>query len=169
MMYLTSDTHFNHHNIIEYDQRPFKDVEEMNECLINNWNETVGETDIVYFLGDFGFGRPEEMKKIMQKLNGNICIVIGNHEVSMSKLTEIGFKAIANEITLNYKGIICVMSHEPIYAYKGEPGLLNFHGHTHSKDQFDKNLINVSCSAWDYKPIEINDLILKHKKQKKRG
>ena len=54
--YVISDTHFNHSRILEYCQRPFDNVEEMNEVIINNWNKVINEDDIVYVLGDFCFG-----------------------------------------------------------------------------------------------------------------
>ena len=55
--WLFSDPHFDHANIIRYCERPFKDVEEMNETLLRNYRELVGPDDGVYFLGDMAFGR----------------------------------------------------------------------------------------------------------------
>ena len=52
-VFFTSDTHFNHTNIIQYCQRPFKSTDEMNEAMIDNWNSVVGEDDTVFHLGDF--------------------------------------------------------------------------------------------------------------------
>ena len=44
-IYVTSDTHFNHKNIIEYCNRPYSSVEEMNKAIIDNWNSVVKDED----------------------------------------------------------------------------------------------------------------------------
>lgn len=63
-VFFTSDTHFNHTNIIRFCSRPFKDVEHMNETLIANWNRVVGPDNIVFHLGDFCLGGSAEWTKI---------------------------------------------------------------------------------------------------------
>lgn len=50
------DTHFYHKNIIDYENRPFKSVEDMNKGLIDTWNSRVKKLDRVFVLGDFCFG-----------------------------------------------------------------------------------------------------------------
>ena len=52
-IFVTSDTHWFHNNIIKYSNRPWEDVDLMSEALIRNWNNVVGEKDIVYHLGDW--------------------------------------------------------------------------------------------------------------------
>ena len=59
-VFFTSDTHFNHTNIIRFCSRPFKDVAHMNETIISNWNRVVGSGDIVFHLGDFCLGGSAE-------------------------------------------------------------------------------------------------------------
>ena len=66
--YFIADTHFNHKNILKYCNRPFSNVKEMNEKLIENWNNTVKKDDVVYMLGDFCMGNKEEIKKFTEKL-----------------------------------------------------------------------------------------------------
>lgn len=68
MIYLTSDTHFSHANIIEYSKRPFANVDEMDEALVNNWNKVVTPKDIVYHLGDVIFSKNHS---ILRRLMGN--------------------------------------------------------------------------------------------------
>ena len=64
-IFLVSDTHFNHENILKYCNRPFNTIEEMNVALIGNWNSVVKDDDIVYFLGDFALG--SNVKEVYEK------------------------------------------------------------------------------------------------------
>lgn len=78
--WFTADHHFGHANIIRFCGRPFANVEEMNEALVANWNKVVGPRDTVYHLGDLFLLPSGEAKKICARLNGNICLVRGNHD-----------------------------------------------------------------------------------------
>ena len=80
-VFFTSDTHFNHTNIIGFCNRPFKNVEEMNETMIANWNKVVGVDDFVFHLGDFCLGGSAEWNKILDRLNGKIILIMGNHDI----------------------------------------------------------------------------------------
>lgn len=80
-IWYTSDTHFNHTNIIKYCGRPFSDVNEMNEKIANNWNSLVRPDDVVYHLGDFGLFRGgKQPEDFIHRLNGHIYLVRGNHD-----------------------------------------------------------------------------------------
>lgn len=80
-LFFTSDTHFNHTNILQYCNRPFKTVDQMNETIITNWNNVVEPDDVVFHLGDFCLGGAEEWDKILDRLNGRIYLVLGNHDL----------------------------------------------------------------------------------------
>ena len=82
--FFTSDTHFGHANIIRLCNRPFKDVEEMNEKLIENWNKVVPEDGTVFHLGDFAFGGSALWNSVIPRLNGQIYLIIGNHEIMLN-------------------------------------------------------------------------------------
>ncbi len=81
-LFFTSDHHFGHKNIIKYSERPFQNVDEMDETLINRWNEKIGPNDDVYHLGDVGLCHPGRLREILDRLNGNIYLIKGNHEKS---------------------------------------------------------------------------------------
>ena len=79
-VFFTSDTHFNHFNIIGSCNRPFKDEIEMNEALIENWNKTVNDDSLIFHLGDFAWGGFSKWKQIREQLNGHIILIKGNHD-----------------------------------------------------------------------------------------
>ena len=85
-IFFTSDTHFFHKNIITYCDRPFRtadgqpDVRAMNEGLVKAWNSCVGKDDVVYHLGDFGFGAPAKLLEARKQLNGKVILIRGNHD-----------------------------------------------------------------------------------------
>ena len=81
MIYFISDTHFNHRNCIWHNNRPFKNVEEMDAQLIKNWNRVVKNNDEIYHLGDFAWQvSPTRLKEIMEQLNGHKHLILGNHD-----------------------------------------------------------------------------------------
>ncbi|MDA8314228.1 MAG: hypothetical protein M0010_03500 [Actinomycetota bacterium] len=78
--YFTADQHFGHHNIIEYCDRPFHSVGEMNTVLVANWNAVVGPHDTVHVLGDVAMGRREESMPLIGRLAGHKILYPGNHD-----------------------------------------------------------------------------------------
>lgn len=84
-VWFTSDSHFGHKNIIRFSNRPFDNVDEMNEELIKAWNRVVDYNDDVYHLGDFALTNSDKTHSILERLNGNIHLITGNHEKSVLK------------------------------------------------------------------------------------
>ena len=114
MIYFTSDTHFNHTNIIRYCNRPFNCVDEMNNSLVQNWNKIITNNDVVYHLGDFALGMKEQANDIIKKLKGTIYLIRGNHDNwSLKTYEKFGFYVLKNApIRLDeYK---LILSHVPI-------------------------------------------------------
>ena len=160
-IFVTSDTHFNHKNIIEYEDRPFSSVEEMNDALITNWNEVVDEHDLVYHLGDFGMGKVYDLNAIYARLNGTKVLIRGNHDPSFLQCFAIGFPVVADTIAFRYKHWEVMLHH-----YNDFPGIDNseedvvlIHGHIHGKQKRVKSLIHAGVDAWDYYPVALDDLL----------
>jgi calcineurin-like phosphoesterase family protein len=78
--FFTSDTHFDDTYSIEYFNRPFKGVDEMNAVMVEKWNSVVTPNDIVYHLGDFTLHDIHRFAKWVSQLNGNIKILPGSHD-----------------------------------------------------------------------------------------
>jgi calcineurin-like phosphoesterase family protein len=157
-IFLISDLHLDHANIIKYCNRPFRSVSEMNDFIVNTWNKTVGKNDIVYFLGDMAYGRGSRKTRFwLEKLNGNIVFIKGSHD----KSRHIKFY---DRLVLNCRGHRFLLIHNPRDA-PGDWGDWIIHGHTHNNSPeyplvSKKNrTINVSAELLDYKPIQIEDLL----------
>lgn len=121
MIWLSSDQHFFHNNIIRFCNRPFKNLDEMHETMIKNWNQRVKSKERAYILGDFLFGGLTRLEKIIPRLNGEITLIRGNHDnASTRHYIELGFKDVReNElITLQKQGgekVQVLLSHFPYY------------------------------------------------------
>ena len=75
-IFFTSDLHIGHANVLIFDKRPFKDLYEMHEVLINNYNSTVRD-GICYFLGDVGLGKTETVKNVISRMSGTKVLIFG--------------------------------------------------------------------------------------------
>jgi len=157
-IYLISDTHFGHENIIQFCGRPFKDAALMDEALVTAWNETVSEQDIVYHLGDVYFGEPP---KFLKTLKGKKRLILGNHDNPKCPVLQETFQKIMLWRTFREHKLI--LSHMPLLD-RGLGGGVTYqenksvHGHIHHKEAPTANHVNV-CVEWtDYKPIELESL-----------
>jgi calcineurin-like phosphoesterase family protein len=154
-VFFTSDTHFNHANIIKYCNRPFKDVDEMNEALIKKWNAKVGPNDLVYHLGDFGFGTPEQVLRIKKRLNGQIYLLRGNHEKSALAIAN-EFVWVKDVFELKVESQTYWLSH---YAHrvwnKSHHGVYHLYGHSHGTLPDDPNSLSfdVGVDCHNFEPL----------------
>ena len=139
MEHFTSDLHFHHENILNFCPRPFSSVEEMNEALIQQWNEQVKPKDTVFHLGDFCFGKDkaENIEKIVKRLNGKIEFILGNHDQEshfenlLARFCNVRFVGHFKIISVNKKKI--TLCHYPMMLWKNSHhGSWSLHGHCHS-------------------------------------
>lgn len=151
--FLIADLHFFHDNIVEYENRPFSDGEDMNNQLILNWNNTVKKRERVFVLGDVSFGNRSMTKDIITRLNGHKTLILGNHDrrKSVKYWKDVGFDEVSKYPILFENHFI--LSHEPLNYVPGP--FMNIHGHMHSKSMNNpKKYFSVSCEQIDYKPID---------------
>lgn len=152
-----ADTHFGHANIIKYCDRPFKDIYEMTEVLVNNWNSVVSEDDEVWFLGDFTLSHNKEIiTKLVSRLNGHIYMVMGNHDyLSIAEYMACGFEKVY-DMPIIYNNFY-ILSHEPIFMNENMP-YFNIYGHVHNNSIYadrTKNSWCVSVERINYTPAEL--------------
>lgn len=169
MTWFLSDLHLNHKNIIEYCNRPFSSVEEMNKTLIENWNKIVYSEDTVYCLGDLCLGPADQTRELVSQLHGKIILIRGNHDsdakLNIYKDMGIEVKDIAY---LSYGGLWFVMCHFPMtneeflkMVQEDNSEVVIVHGHVHDKVPFyteATHSFNVSCDVTQFAPVPITTM-----------
>ena len=137
-IFFTSDTHFGHSNIIWMCKRPYSDVEEMNQKLIENWNNVVKPDDLVFHLGDFTFGGQPLWRSIREQLNGNIILIKGNHDDrNLKNGCKVLFDGVYDQVKFYIENRCIYLNHYPFLCYGGsyrseEDAVFQLFGHVHS-------------------------------------
>lgn len=191
MIFFSSDHHFGHNNIIQYCNRQFRSVEEMNDAMVEYWNETVTPNDEVYYLGDFSL-RYEYFKMFCPRLKGKIFFVPGNHDQCWGKSSwteekratrikmyeDCGVAVLPKILTKNFEGTHFVLSHLPYGGaretderdfgkhHPKDEGSYLLHGHVHNAWKKNGRQINVGADVWNFRPVslkQIHELIDKEK------
>jgi len=165
--FVISDTHFNHANILKFQDKNgqffrgklFDTVQEMNETMIENWNKIVTPQDIIYHLGDVYFSGIEEVRKIFNRLNGKKRLIVGNHDDIKQIAKENWFQKI--QMWRIFAEEKLILTHVPIHPSALEfRNLINVHGHIHQNVSPDGPYINVSVERTNYTPIAFEELKL---------
>lgn len=136
MNYYISDTHFRHKNVLTFDDRPFKDVDEMENTIINNWNGVVRPEDTTYIVGDFCLNKNEAVwKEILRKITGSKVLILGNHDItSMSNGLKLEFQDIQHYKEVEDGRYRVILSHYPQLFYRSSwnPWNVMLYGHVHT-------------------------------------
>jgi calcineurin-like phosphoesterase family protein len=161
-IYFTSDTHFWHKNILDFENRPYGSVEEMTIDMIAIWNRQVNKNDTVYHLGDLCLGNLEQTIDVLKQLNGKIILIKGNHDFSKhyKKINELDLLHEYHEVgtTLNYQKQQMWLTHYP-FEIGLRPRKWSIHGHIHSNESRWDNQINVGVDSPHFKQKEFGELI----------
>lgn len=189
MIYYISDTHFGHKGVINFDKRPFSNIEEMEAILIANWNNKVTNQDIVYILGDFCFEKESEWLRLLNQLKGKKVLIKGNHDLkNMSSSLKNKFQDIKDykeiDDRLDNENVKVILSHYPIPFYKKDYSNKVYHlyGHLHNTieemymQKFRKIILstddrdissnkcqfyNCWCGFYNYTPVTLKEIVTK--------
>lgn len=124
MKFFTADTHYFHQELLgdnDFAPRTFKNVAQMHQVMIQNWNKVVKENDTVYHLGDVAMhpayekGFPEVLM-ILRQLKGKIIFIKGNHDT----------RAFFNYLAQNDPGMA---NGEAKFAFEDVGALIKFNHH----------------------------------------
>lgn len=175
-----SDTHFNHANFLNFlnehgeQIRKFSSVEEMNEVMIENWNEVVKDDDKIYHLGDVSMANVTAFHNVMRRLKGKKTLIMGNHDdYKMSAYME-HFRDICSWKNFHDGPLKFIATHAPLHSESFFPhrAFVNVHGHIHEKLVYsnacrtivDKRYINVCVEHHNYTPIHIDEIFKRVRK-----
>lgn len=117
--YFTSDLHIGHDNSLIYDKRPFKDMDHMIEGIVRRFNSVVRPQDLLYILGDVGFGS-ELLRKVIGRLNGTKILILGNHDKKQQAMLNVGFDVVLNSASMIISGELVSMTHCPLRGIRRE-------------------------------------------------
>ena len=156
-VWLWSDLHLGHDNIIRYTERPFANAEEMDSCLYANWQATVGKDDTLVFVGDMAMRKAvgtHTWQRVRSAAGVAKHLVIGNHDLTGSgELRVDGFDDICAVLCIDGDPpLLC--THMPLDEVPA--GCVNVHGHTHAEPPRASRHINVSVEQLDYRPIALS-------------
>jgi len=138
-------------------------MEEHNRVLIDKWNEKIKPNDIVYHLGDFCFSSLDTQIKMRNKLNGDITIIKGNHDPSVTRLQKIFKTVVKEDLIVELEEHRLILSHKPTEKTIKYPlkYYWNIHGHEHIKTglKVRGHRINVNLIFCDYYPVSEEEIM----------
>lgn len=175
-IFFTSDYHIGHNNVIRFDNRPFENLHEMHEVMIEKWNSVVNDDSIIFYLGDYIYkGDVATAKWFSSQIKGRVHFLMGNHDrykniTSLKRFEKIyGDDTTLGGATIQVRDQDCkdgwqsiVMCHYPILSWnKQHHSSWHIHGHCHQnlynnpnmKWFYDNKVIDAGCNGWDYTPI----------------
>lgn len=188
-IWIISDTHFGHENIIKYCNRPFKDAFHMDSVMIRRWRGRVKPEDTVYHLGDVMLMArltDQEIQLFLSQLPGKKILILGNHDKSAERMVQLGFIAAFESAIIQVpqlSGMRVLLNHYPIknlpesFNRDGQPVKYVLHGHIHNSTEKSRALLtadkgelvhipefNINCSTemWNYEPATIQHIIRTH-------
>lgn len=178
MEFYIADTHFFDRKCIQYDGRPFSNIEEMNETMIRNWNSVVGQEDTVYLVGDYSYGNGADIVSTAQRLKGRKILIRGNHDNDVN--LNYAFAEIYDYLEVHTEDATVILCHYPLSSFRDmqKGNTVHLYGHVHnsyeakiSNDVYDRlrrlphrdynfEAYNVGCMQryMDYTPRTLREL-----------
>jgi calcineurin-like phosphoesterase family protein len=150
--FFTADTHFDHARILQHTKRPFSCVGEMNDTIVQNWNNNVSKEDLTYILGDFAFN---DHNKWLSRLNGKKVLIIGNHD-KMSQDILRNFTSVYNVKQINIDNQLIWLSHYRHYTWPQiHYGCWHLYGHSHGRipEKIGFQCCDVGVDVWNFTPV----------------
>lgn len=174
-VWFTADQHFDHVNMIDYMNRPFTSTRDMEDKLVGLWNAVIPPNNseyTVYTLGDFSWGSQSEAIKILERLNGTIHLIPGNHDYWLRNMPSHKLVALSSVVsielpivTLEFSDVrnvqtVVVLSHYPLRTWdRMRHGAYHLYAHSHCWLPGIGRSIDVGIDCQDYMPISLRQVL----------
>lgn len=171
--WFSSDWHLGHKRVIEFANRPFKNLKEMDDAIIDNMIAPLKKGDDFYFLGDL-YWDAQSFWKFYNKFPKNVRFhwIIGNHDYNTIKNHEGQFAEITPLTEVKFLSQHAVLCHFPMMTWnRSHHGSFMLFGHHHVNGHVEPTLqgkmLNVNCEFNNFKPYSEEDVveIMSHKPQ----
>lgn len=175
-IWVISDSHFSHSNIIKYCDRPFENSTQMDWEMVDRWNSVVKPQDKVYHLGDVYMNASNGyISNLLGKLNGHKRLILGNHDNGKDQVLQRYFEKIdmwrmfpefgllLSHVPVHKNSLLRKMSHAlknltEVMLEKEGYYMTNIHGHVHNNPSPEGPYRNVCVEKTNYTPINIEEL-----------
>lgn len=170
-IYFSSDFHYGHKNIVgpnvsswSSGYRDFDSIEHMNNTIVDSINNTVGENDVLYYLGDWAFGSEKNIVELSDRLNvREIHFIMGNHDKNIRKYNT-HFTSIYDYKEIKIEGQSIILFHFPIWEWhKCHRGSWHLTGHSHGNCEYSHpktSKYKIMDIGWDIfrKPLSFQEI-----------
>ena len=173
MNYYISDMHLfcksqTQEGRLNFDNRPFRDIDEMHQHFLQCWNAKVTNGDTVYILGDMFF-KCKDPESILCRLKGKKHLFVGNHDESWVGKIDLSryFESVntLDSVSDGEHGI--TLCHFPMLTYKHEKKNYMIHGHIHANTHMDfwlllckrERVLNAGIDINGYAPVTFDELL----------
>ena len=157
-IFFTGDQHFYHAAILQWTGRPFKHVEEMNEAMINSWNNVVHDGDRVFVLGDFIWHAGERRDRILSRLAGDICLIQGDHDKGLRNCNAV--KHLPQLHTIWLGNLVFVLCHWPLREWHMQyHGSIQLHAHCHGRGIAAGRQLDVGVDTHNFTPWTLEEVL----------
>ena len=170
-IFFTSDTHFDDQYSIEYFNRPFKSIDEMNGTIVEKWNSVVKHEDTVYHLGDFILEDIRHFMKWVSQLYGYIKILPGSHDDPWLRdsVDNDRVQVIAPLVSLEFPDLtagkpprVIVLCHYSMQVWdRSNQGSWHLFGHSHGKLKGIGLSFDVGVDCTDFTPLSLETVASK--------
>lgn len=160
-IWFSADLHLGHCNIIYYCNRPFKNIEEMDNTIIKNFTNLLQDGDTLYILGDLSFksNYSENFLRIIKNIGVEIHFIIGNHDGNNLKILDKYCDSVQDIKEIKIDGIYITLCHYPMRSWNHSfHGAWQLFGHVHGRLKMNTKQYDIGVDCNDFKPVSYNQL-----------